>query len=113
MFYFVDVFHVPSVYLTGSVPRWRTENSTWPVRCLSDFLTLSLSLILCRLLTIFNVILDHMYKGSSVTSVCIGKRKILLLRPTQRKLFISSTILYDNSVSSLPPSFRISLIEIG
>lgn len=39
------------------------------------------------LFIIFNIIIlmDHMYKGSFVTSVCIGKRKILLLRPTQWK----------------------------
>lgn len=63
------------------------ELGTWPVccTCISYFLTCSLSLILCSLFTIFNVIIDHMYKGSFVTSVCIGKRKILLLRPTQWK----------------------------
>lgn len=82
---FVDVFYVSSVYLTSSVPRWRTKNLTWPVCCISYFLTLSLSLDLSCFFTIFNVIIDHMYKGSSVTSVCIGKRKILLLRPTQWK----------------------------
>lgn len=48
-------------------------------------LSFSLSLILSWLFTIFNVIIDHVYKGSFVISVCIGKRKILLLRPTQWK----------------------------
>lgn len=48
--------------------------------------SLSLSLlVLSCLSTIFNVIIDHMYKGNFVTSVCIGKKKILLLRPTQGK----------------------------
>lgn len=83
--WFRGCFYVSSVYLTSSVPRWRTKNLTWPVCCISYFLTLSLSLILSCLFTIFKVIIDHMYKGSFVTSVCIGKRKILLLRPTQWK----------------------------
>lgn len=83
--WFPGCFYVSSVYLTGSVPRWRTKNLTWPVCWIPYFLTLSLSLILGCLSTIFNVIIDHMYKGSFVTSVCIGKRKILLLRPTQWK----------------------------
>lgn len=83
--WFCGCFYVSSVYLTSSVPRWRTKNLRWPVCCISYFLTLSLSLILGCLFTIFNVIIDHMYKGSFVTSVCIGKRKILLLRPTQWK----------------------------
>lgn len=82
---FRGCFYVSSVYLTSSVPRWRTKNSTWPVCCISYFLSLSLSLILGCLSTIFNVMIDHMYKGSFVISVCIGKRKILLLRPTQWK----------------------------
>lgn len=81
--WFCGRFYVSSVYLTSSVPRWRTKNLTWPVCCISYFLTLSL--ILGCLFTIFNIIIDHMYKGSFVTSVCIGKRKILLLRPTQWK----------------------------
>ena len=81
-------FYVSSVYLTSSVPRWRTKNLTWPVCCISYFLTLSLSLILGCLFTIFNVIIDHMYKGSFVISVCIGKRKILLLKAYPVKLFI-------------------------
>lgn len=81
---FRGCFYVSSVYLTSSVPRWRTKNLTWPVCCISYFShSLSLSLILGCLFTIFNVIIDHVYKGSFVISVCIGKRKILLLRPTQ------------------------------
>lgn len=79
------LFYVSSVYLTGSVPRWRTKNLTWPVWCTSYFLLLSLSVTLSRLFTVFNVIIDHVYKGSFVISVCIGKRKIMLLRPTQWK----------------------------
>lgn len=102
----VDVFYVSSVYLTGSVPRWRTKNLTWPVWCISYFLLLSLSVTLSRLFTLFNVIIDHVYKGSFVISVCIGKRKMTLLRPPSGNiyLFIDDTILYDNSVSSLLPS---------
>lgn len=42
--FFVDRFYVSSVYLTSSVPRWRTKNLTWPVCCISYFLFLSLSL---------------------------------------------------------------------
>lgn len=85
MCWFGGCFYVSSVYLTGSVPRWRTKNLTWPVWCISYFLFLSLSVTLSRLFTVFNVIIDHVYKGSFVISVCIGKRKILLLRPTQWK----------------------------
>lgn len=76
--YFPGYLYVSSVYLTGSVPRWRTKN-------LIQYILISLSLILCCLFTIFNVIIDHLYKGNFVTFVCIGKKKILLLRPTQCK----------------------------
>lgn len=64
-------------------PGGELKNLTWPVCCISYF-SHSLPALGC-LFTIFNVIIDHMYKGSIVTSVCIGKRKILLLRPTQWK----------------------------
>lgn len=61
-------------------------------------------------LTIFNRIIDHVYKGSVVTSVCIGKTKILLLRPPRWKyLSVLSPIL--NSFYFFLPLFRVSLID--
>lgn len=80
-FFFFLIFHLyiwPVLFPGGELRTWRGLCG-----CISYFLTLSL--ILCCLFTIFNIIIDHMYKGSFVTSVCIGKRKILLLRPTQWK----------------------------
>lgn len=79
----VDVFmfhlYIWPVLFPGGEPRaWHGLYAVY-----LNFLSLSLSLILGCLSTIFNVIIDHMYKGSFVISVCIGKRKILLLRPTQ------------------------------
>lgn len=60
----------------------RTQHGLYDVYLIFfSFLSVSLS----RSLTLFNVIIDHVYKGSFVISVCIGKRKILLLRPTQWK----------------------------
>jgi hypothetical protein len=54
-----------------------------------------------------------MYKGNFVTSVCIGKEKILLLRPTNIYMFIKYTMLYDISDFNILLSFRIRLIVVG
>lgn len=78
----VFMFHLyiwPVLFPGGEL---RTRHGLYAVYLI---FSLSLSLILGCLFTIFNVIIDHMYKGSFVISVCIGKRKILLLRPTQWK----------------------------
>lgn len=79
--FFRGYFHlyIWRVLFPGGEPR--TWHGLYAVYLI--FLSLSLSLILGCLFTIFNVIIDHVYKGSFVISVCIGKRKILLLRPTQ------------------------------
>lgn len=94
-FFFVDVFfcflfYVPSVYLTSSVPGWRTKNLT--LACMLYILFFSLFLFLSPSFSAvyppyLMLLLITLYKkkGSFVISVCIGKRKILLLRPTQWK----------------------------
>lgn len=92
---FVDVFMFHLYIWPVPFPGGEQRTCHWPVCCISSLLFLSLSLIRSRLFTIFNVIIDHVYKSSFVISVCIGKRKTLLLRPTQWK-YLSVYWLHHN-----------------
>lgn len=80
-FVFMSHLYIWPVLFPGG--ELRTWHGLYDVYLIFSFFLLSV--ILSRLFTVFNVIIDHVYKGSFVISVCIGKRKILLLRPTQWK----------------------------
>lgn len=77
IFFMFHLYIWPVLFPGGGLRTWHGLYTVYLIFSLSP------SLILGCFFAVFNVIIDHMYKGNFVTSVCIGKRKILLLRPTQ------------------------------